>query len=250
MAVGIDARAAGPDQAAAGEAPRRLPGPAGLLTAVGLLLLLSWLGITLLDPATLPIRQIRIEGDFINLSPPDLQRRVSDRLRGGFLNLDVDAARRALLAEPWVSRVAVKRVWPDTLRVIVTEQIPAARWGRHELLNTAGRRFAPEAGGIPPGLPLLNGPPGSEPLLFDRFKDARDRLRAAGLSVAVLNLDARRAWSLRLDNGVRVILGRGDFAARLDRFLRLAPAALAERNGQAAVIDMRYTNGFAVQWQE
>lgn len=242
MATASHTRAAG--------AARRRPGPAGLLTAVGLPLLLVWLGVTLLDPATLPIRQIRIEGDFINLSPPDLQRRVSDRLRGGFLNLDVDAVRRALLAEPWVSRVAVKRVWPDRLRVTVTEQVPAARWGGDGLLNTAGEYFASGAGGIPPGLPRLHGPPGSEALLFARFKDAKARLRAAGLGVAALKLDARRAWSLRLDNGARVILGRRDFVARLDRFLRFAPAALTGQNGRAAVIDMRYTNGFAAQWAE
>ncbi len=251
MALELEPRADGPGLDTAAEAPRPGARLAGVLTLIGLLLLLGWFGMKLFDPATLPISQVRIEGDFTRLSPADLQRRVSGKAQGGFFNLNVDAVRLALLAEPWVSRIAVKRVWPDTLRVIVTEQSPAARWGERGLLNTAGQYFAPEAGGIPPQLPLLNGPPGSELVLFNRFKDLQAGLEAAGLSIKALNLDERRAWSLRLGNGARVILGRHDFEARLRRLLRLVPVVLAEeRERRAETIDMRYTNGFAVQWQE
>ncbi len=69
---------------------------------------------------------------------------MTDKVRGGFFNLDVDAVRLALLGEPWVSEVTVKRIWPDALRVIVIEQIPVVRWGDSGLLNPAGEYFAPE----------------------------------------------------------------------------------------------------------
>ena len=76
----------------------------------------------------------------------------------GFFNLDVDAVRIALLAEPWVNDVTVKRIWPDSIHVTVIEQLPAARWKEKGLLNTAGQYFEPDAASIPSNLPLLSGP--------------------------------------------------------------------------------------------
>ena len=134
-----------------------------LLGSVIVLIFISmmvWGGVILSNPDTLPIKQVRIEGDFTNLSPVDLQLLVTDKVRGGFFNLDVDAVRLALLGEPWVSEVIVKRIWPDALRVIVIEQIPVVRWGDSGLLNPAGEYFSPESGTIPDELAIVIRPRG------------------------------------------------------------------------------------------
>ncbi len=48
------------------------------------ILMMVWGGMTLSNPDTLPIKQVRIEGDFTHLSPVDLQLLVTDKVRGGF----------------------------------------------------------------------------------------------------------------------------------------------------------------------
>ncbi len=221
----------------------------GSVFVLACITLLVWGGMVLSHPDTLPIKQVRIEGDFTRLSPVDLQLLVTDKVRGGFFNLDVDAVRLALLDEPWVSEVTVKRIWPDALRVIVIEQVPAVRWGGSGLLNSFGEYFAPDNTTIPAELPLLLGPAGSEVNLLNRFNSMQERVQSIGFNIASINLDERRAWSFQLNNGIKVVLGRRDFEERFNRFLTLIPTTISGRIEQTESIDMRYTNGFSILWK-
>lgn len=222
----------------------------GSVFALVFISLLVWGGMTLSHPDTLPIKQVRIEGDFTRLSPVDLQLLVTDKVRGGFFNLDVDAVRLALLDEPWVSEVTVKRIWPDALRVIVIEQVPAVRWGESGLLNTSGEYFAPDITTIPAELPLLSGPAGSEVNLLNRFNTMQERVQSIGFNITSITLNERRAWSFQLKNGIKLILGRRDFEERFNRFLTLIPTTISGRIDQTESIDMRYTNGFSILWKK
>ncbi len=222
----------------------------GMVFVLTFISLLVWSGIYLSHPDTLPIKQVRIEGDFTRLSPVDLQLLVTDKVRGGFFNLDVDAVRLALLNEPWVREVTVKRVWPDALRVIVIEQVPVVRWKESGLLNVAGEYFAPDPETIPTELPLLSGPVDSEVVLLNQFNAMQERFKLIGFKVASMTLNERRAWSFQLENGIKVILGRRDFEERLNRFLTLIPTTISGRIEQTESVDMRYTNGFSIRWKK
>ncbi len=222
----------------------------GSMLALLLIALFITGAVHLSHPDTMPIKQVRIEGDFTRLSPVDLQLLVTDKVRGGFFSLNVDAVRDALLAEPWVSRVTVQRVWPDGLRVIVTEQVPAVRWKDKGLLNIEGMYFEPDSKTIPRGLPLLSGPAGSETMLLQRYNHMQRQVNKVGFSIAELVLDERRAWSFRLASGIQIVLGRRDFEQRFQRFLNLIPTTLSGRVAQAEQIDMRYTNGFSIKWKQ
>jgi cell division protein FtsQ len=222
----------------------------GVVFILSFISLLVWGGVFLSHPDTLPIKQVRIEGDFTRLSPVDLQLLVTDKVRGGFFNLDVDAVRLALLAEPWVSEVTVKRIWPDALRVIVIEQIPVVRWKDSGLLNSSGEYFAPEPVTIPGELPLLSGPEGTELNLLNQFNAMQERVQLIGFNIVSITLNERRAWSFQLNNGIKVVLGRRDFEERLNRFLTLIPTTISGRVEQTESVDMRYTNGFSIRWKK
>ena len=222
----------------------------GSLLVLVLIALMIWGASYLSNPDTLPIKQVRIEGDFTRLSPVDLQLLVTDKVRGGFFNLDVDAVRLALLDEPWVNEVTVKRVWPDGLRVIVIEQVPVVRWGNEGLLNVVGKYFAPDITTIPAELPMLSGPAGSEVNLLNKFKMMQERVQAIGLNISSVTLNERRAWLFQLNNGIKVVLGRRDFEERFNRFLTLIPTTISGRIAQTESIDMRYTNGFSIKWKK
>lgn len=77
--------------------------------------------------------------------------RHGDRL----VDLDADAARRSLMAIPWVASARVVRDWPDAVRISVTEERPVASVvtpGSVVLVSTTGRvleRLSDPAPGAP-----------------------------------------------------------------------------------------------------
>lgn len=226
----------------------RLPG--GALFAILVTLALGSAVSHVHDPGTLPIRHVRINGEFRHLSPASLQEAASDVVRGGFFNVNVDTVRAALMREPWVQDVIVRRVWPDSLSLHVTEQVPVARWADSALLNDKAQTFAPERGTWPSGLPRISGPAGAESTLFEQYRRMTAALEPLGLKVARVDLDERRSWSLTIERGPEVILGRRESMSRFDRFTTVLPGHLLETLERIAVVDMRYTNGFAVGWKD
>ncbi len=201
----------------------------------------------MMKPTTLPIKQVHIEGKFLRLDTNRMQELVSDKVRGGFFNINVAAIRNTLMALPWVKEVSVHRIWPDGLRVVVNEQTAVVKWNETGLLNDQGHYFAPEKDSFPNGLPVLEGPEDSQELLLKRLKLLK---QFYGLSVVRLRLNERRAWQFQLDSGLSVVLGRKDFESRIDRFVHVVIKNMGEKLSQAREIDMRYTNGFAVRWKQ
>ncbi len=236
----------GPDVRAEG---LRLRSILGIVLVLGTILVIGWGGLRLTNPNTLPIRQVRIEGAFRHLSPSALEALVMDHMRGGFFTVDVEAIRSALLRQPWVKRVSVRRQWPDGLTVYVREQTPIARWADKGLLNVEGQFFSPDKNTIPHELTELNGPEGTQAQLLDRLRVLEVALRNSGTQLVRLNVSDRRAWSFELDNGLMVIVGRRDFDDRVRRFARIFPKALQGRVADIERVDLRYTNGFVVRWK-
>ena len=202
------------------------------------------------DPLTLPIKQVRIEGEFRQLSAGTLQKLVQDKVKGGFFNINVTAIRDAVLNEPWVNEVSVHRIWPDGLRVTVKEQVAICRWKNSGLLNEKGELFIPDEIYSAVNLPTLYGPDGTENLLMNRYYQINSLMGKIDMQLDKLLLDDRRALTLILSNDLRVIIGRSDVDERISRFIQYVPYGLREKQAEARQIDMRYTNGFAVQWKE
>ena len=220
------------------------------IVALVIAVVMVWSIYYLADPATLPIRQVRIEGEFRQLSTDALQELVKHKVRGGFFNIDVAAVRQAVMEEPWVRDVSVHRVWPDSLRVSVKEQIAVARWKNTGLLNETGKLFTPDKHSFPNNLPILRGPNGAEELMMARYTRLNQLLSVLDLKLVLLQLNERRSWMFKLDNALQVVIGRSNFNDRVTRFIQLVPVALGSKLSQARQIDMRYTNGFTVQWHQ
>lgn len=222
--------------------------PAG--TAVVLLVLIvSAIGVRhLMDPHTLPIRHVVVQGEFRHLSLEGLQQRAAKVVSGGFFNVNVETIRNVLLQEPWIKEVAVKRVWPDRINVLISEQRAAARWNDTGLLNAEGDLFSPDPATFPEHIPQFRGPSDSYPQVLDFYNRLRSILPEQ-LRIAGIILSKRRAWQVQFVDGPLVRLGRTDIVQRVQRFARLVPTRLLNLLGHMQSIDMRYTNGFAVQWK-
>jgi cell division protein FtsQ len=197
-----------------------------------------------------PIETVAVAGRFQRVAPVDVERVVKAEVHGaGLLSVDLVAVRRAIHTLPWVDGVSVQRAWPRGLEVLVIEQTAAARWGEHGLLNTRGELFDSDERHIPLELAQLEGPPGKESVVAQRYLAAEGRLLQAGLRLTAMRLDARGAWEIDLANGVTVRLGRRQVAERFEKFMTTALKLVTQRGDDIAYVDMRYTNGFAIGWR-
>ncbi|MBD3669363.1 MAG: cell division protein FtsQ/DivIB [Gammaproteobacteria bacterium] len=218
----------------------------GLLLAVAI----SWGAKWLLAPDTLPLRAIEVEGDFRKVDAKQIRDALNGVELGGLFSVDVGEVRDLTESLPWVEHVTVTRKWPDTLRLSVFEHHAVAHWGEGSLLDKKAQRFSAEPESFPDGLPKLDGPDGQEEAVLKAYRDMSQMLKPVGLGIARLTMDARRAWQVKLDNGIELLLGRQDRERQLLRFVHVYPQSLAARSEGINRIDLRYTNGFAVEWKK
>lgn len=226
----------------AGLSPRRLL-PV-MLAGTGALLV-AWLAGRYVDR---PIAKLDVEGEFHRVAVGQIEAAVKEFRGKGFVSVDLETVQGALESIAWVDHARVARRWPDELQVILTEHVPAARWGEHGLVNTRGELFLRDAQQVLLELPQLLGPEGTQQQVTRLYFELAPQLLEVGLRLARVELDARGAWQLELTNGVRVQLGRQDVRARLERLVHSAGALLASQGGAIRYIDMRYSNGFSVGW--
>lgn len=222
--------------------PRQLNILAGFL--VGLVVLafsLAALQMAMSSPLW-PVQEVTIQGELKHTMRSEIEAALHQRVSGNFFSVDVVEVRNALERLPWVRRAAVRRVWPDRLEATLEEHIALARWGDSALVNTHGERFA---GGSKETLPRFSGPRSTEAEVTRRYLRFNEIVAPLGVRVNEVILTPRLAWQLKLDNGVRLALGRDADAAeaRLERFLQSAAKGLVRYD----YVDLRYPNGFALR---
>lgn len=221
-------------------------GGAALLLLAGLLLglLLQHLA----DPLTLPIRKIRVQGALAHVNETMLRNSVVDKVQGGYFNIDVASLRQTVEQLGWVKSAAVRRVWPDSVVISVVEQQPLATWAKGGLVNIHGELFTPAASEEFKHLPLFSAPAGMQHSVTQLYRDLLMKLAPLGVQIVALQLDERRAVQMQLDNGIELVLGREERLARLQRFVKVYKKTLAQHVSRIQRIDLRYSNGMAVLW--
>lgn len=223
----------------------------GLSRLRSVLLIVSAMGLLVLgvmklnDPAFLPIKKVRAQGAFVNLTEEMLLHKAGN-IQGGYFNIDVKTVQKNIESLAWVDKAYVRRIWPDTLLIRVLEQQPTAVWQGKGLLNIRGELFYPELKKTTGPLPLLFGPAGSHRQLLEHYKTMSAMLTATGLVIQQIEIDARRAMVLHMTQGLKLVLGHDGYYARLERFIRVYKKILAVDIDNIRQIDMRYTNGFTL----
>jgi cell division protein FtsQ len=217
--------------------------------AVALLLgaLLMWL---VRQPA-FAIRAIRIDGDVGRNSVHTIRANALPKLSGNFLTADLSAARRAFESVPWVRRAVVRREWPNRLHVSLTEHQAVALWGETGLLNAQGEVFEANVGDVDDeNLARLEGPVEAAPLALELYRGLVPMFEKMETSIDRLSVNARGSWSVALDSGLQMELGRGSPSEVLQRTRRFMETAtqVSQRFGQPIVFaDLRHADGYAVR---
>lgn len=198
------------------------------------------------DEQKAPVQDILLSGHRTQINDQQIEHLIRTENAGSFFAIDVDKVHKDIEALPWVYRASVRKRWPNSLKVHLVEQIPAAHWNDDLMLNQYGESFAAKQAEL--SLPSLFGPGGSEKIALEGLKAMQALLSSTHLSVSELFLSERFAWNLRLSNGISLNLGRTEFIDRLQRFVDLYPLLIKESRA-VDYVDLRYDTGFAVGWK-
>lgn len=196
-----------------------------------------------------PFRALDVEASFERVSAEQLRAAIAPHLVPGFFAVDLERVRRAVESLPWVEAAYVRKRWPDRLELRVIEREAAAVWGDERLVSSAGELFAVPGEVAPDGLPRLAGPADRAHDVLEFWRHARDALAGSGHAAAGAALSHRGSWSLALDNGARVVIGRESPEARLERFIDTLPRIAAADGAVWVRADLRYANGYALEWR-
>jgi len=219
-----------------------------ILTAVSLITLAGLLGFATKLATDRPVEAIAITGEMRHVDRRDLERVIAPQVENGFLLTDLASIRKDIESLAWVYGANVRREWPGTIRVHVTEQQPIARWGDAAYINQHGAIFDGEFMARFAELPMLWSEQNQPPALIEHFKLLQMLLVPYGLAVAALNEDRLGQVSAELTDGTEVQFGDKDFAQRVRRFVALLSSE--DSANSIARIDFRYERGAAVLRRE
>jgi cell division protein FtsQ len=85
--------------------------------------------------------------------------------------------------------------------------------------------------------------------VLEHYQQLAALLAPVGLQITTLTLTPRHSWRIELDNRLVLTLGREAPEPKLERFVRMIPVVAASQSRRMRRIDLRYTNGFAVEWE-
>ena len=199
---------------------------------------------------SVPIKSVRVAGDFQQLSKANLEEVIAEYLAPGFFRLQIEQIREAVLSLPWVEGVSIRRVWPDSVHVAVIERKVEAQWLKGGLLASDGSLFYPHPETYPTRLPVLSGAAGTELRVLDQYRKLSAVLAQFGSMVRTLSLTPRGTWYLECTDGMILVLGNAQTMDDLYRFYRVLPGVLAAGRREIDRVDLRYAGGFAVRWKD
>lgn len=200
--------------------------------------------------ARFAVKTILVEGA-AHRPQTDLTQLAGVSLGKNIFTLDLEAARRGLLADPWIERATVDRKLPGTVTLQVVEREPLALislGGSLYLTSRGGEVFKRVEGGDPIDFPIITGLGGEGELVRDRegvASTARraqeliadyQRLGPRSLPLQEVHVSVEGTFDLIVGrDGVRLVLGKPPYRSKIERGARVL-LEIERRRGQASVI--------------
>jgi cell division protein FtsQ len=234
--------------------PDRLNQLAASLVWLSSFMLVSILAIWMANRPAFAVQRVMVDAvdrDLSHVSKAQVQAAVFENLEGTMLTADLRPMHQALEAIPWVREVSVRRIWPNRLLVRIEEQRAVATWAPDQLVNHRGDVFAASADDHDSQfcrLLTMRGPAGTQAFVLRRTREIYEWLSPLGREITSITLSDQYAWSLNLQGGLSLELGRDSLAASLEErvkmFVKTQPW-LSERAGHVTKADLRYVTGYS-----
>lgn len=203
------------------------------------------------------VRGITVTGEVTHNNALTLRANVAHKLSGTFFTLDINAARLAFEAVPWVRKAVVRREFPNRLQVQLQEHHAVAYWGverESRLLNRFGEVFEANVGEVEhESVPRLNGPDGQAAHVLAMYQTLEPMFDLLDLTIEQADLTSHGGWRVRLDTGAAVELGGGTSAEvqeRTQRFIKTLTQVASNYGRKPDALesaDLRHPDGYAIR---
>lgn len=200
------------------------------------------------------LKELVVVSPLNRVTRAQLEYAANSAMQGNFFTVDLDSARKAFENLPWVRHAQLRRRWPGLIEVSLEEHEAVAYWrsadsGDTRLVNTEGEMFDAASNA---DLPVFSGPPDAGKLMIAQRSHFDALLKPMGLHTVALTLSGRRAWQLKLNDGMVIELGRNEDKAPLDQRLNSFVTSWSRLNKKfdgkkIMVADLRYPSGFSVK---
>lgn len=214
---------------------------------------------------TLKARRVIIEGASM-LPVQQILSIVALPTKAPLRSIDLFALRGKLLANPFIRSAAVRREYPDAIRISITERKPVASFNSGQLwyVDDQGVVLPYVQSPVKPDLPVIDGitgggkPIAGDTLAGSEMSQALEVLQTAEEVdssmlhfISEINMNGGKDIILySTDVAVPIVLGRGDYGKKfvlLETFWK--NFVKTENAGSLQYIDLRYDDQVVVRWQ-
>jgi cell division protein FtsQ len=169
-----------------------------------------------------------------------------------FFGVPLESLRESFEQVPWVRQASIRRVWPNSLHIEIEEHKAAAVWGDGRLVNMQGELFSANLGEAEEAgpLPQFAGPNEASVQVLRRHVELVQWLTPLNVRPESVTLSTRHAWTVKLDDGTTLLLGREQGVAmedRISKWVASVPRLQSRLTSRPELYDLRYPNGFAVR---
>jgi cell division protein FtsQ len=222
---------------------RVLPAAAGA-AMVAVLAAGAWYGYGY--ATSLPIQRVVFVGDAGRIARVDLEAFAQSVQGASPTGASLAAVREAARRIPWVRDASVRRRFPDAIEISFETHEPLARWAEGGLVSTRGQVFVADHSVF---LPVFKGPAGAVQRMAQTYPSIVKALVPLASAVVEVRVSARGGWTVLLESGLALELGREDIVPRMERFAAAWPQLVAQ-GGAMRHADLRYNSGFAMRQEK
>jgi len=198
-----------------------------------------------------PLRQMKFSGSR-HLSDEDLRGLTGLGGRENLATLSAGAVYRNICTSPWILSASVRKEFPDTLHVFITEAEPFAlldMGGRYFIVDHKGKMLEELKQSSIPFLPIIAGNPFEKKEAYAEAISLVRAIRESGLTSRKdrIEIVASRPQDLTANlDGTVVKVGTGDYHEKLVRLLELEDE-IKVRRIPVDYIDLRFANRVVVK---
>lgn len=180
-----------------------------------------------------------------------LSKVMSKKEAGSFFTAVLPELKDTVMQQNWVSQVDIERKWGEGIVITALPREAIARFGSEHLIDAQGKVYKPvnEAELNQPGLIMLQGDQDQSTLIMQQMQQVNQWFAPLKMQVEDLVLTPRMTWAIKFDNGMRIIVDNEHTSQKLMNLSQLMQQQLADKREQIAAADLRYKNGFVIDWR-
>ena len=194
-----------------------------------------------------PVAQVIITGERKYISDDDIYNILNDVDNQYLVKSDLQVLRSQLSSLSWVKNVIVRKSWPNKLLLLFEEFEPKMMWNEYYIDVNDTLFFVAESQRIDLSiLPIIKSPSIMRDNAILMWHKLLPLLKLPDIALKQLIVNERMNWTLILDNGVKVILGRDSDVIPEKVLLLNQVFPILSKDNQFNYIDLRYPSSLVI----